>query len=565
MPRLTVVVSTHNRADALAGCLDALGQQTASADSFEVVVADGGSTDGTAALLARLRTSFELRVVTAAGGPASARNAGARAGRGRHCLFLGDDVVPRPQLVAEHLRVVGDRDDVACLGRFEIEAPDAPAPVAAWLRRRAADRHTRLTREPARLGDWDERNLSLARRTFLESGGFSPSLEALAGFELAARLTEPPVRVHPVYAAQAVAVDGHHGGVARIVEDAEREGTENVALYLQSPSLLTDLELGGFEEASPTRVAMRRLALTVPLPPRLLAAVGPLYRGDRTADFWLSFLRSYSFWSAARRALPEREAWARLTRGVTILMYHAFARDSSEASRFVIPERRFAAQMRWLTRRAAPVIDLADVAAWRLGDGLPPAGAVAITVDDGYVDNRLVAEPILRRYGLPATIFIVTARVGGTNDWDRGELTGRRLLSWDDIDELRDAGVAFGAHTRTHRELPSLREEEARSEIEGSRSDLEDRLGLPVSAFAYPHGRVDDGTAALVEEAGFAFACGIRSGRNGAVTPPFALRRLEVDGRYSLARFIAGVWFGDFRPPRRVARIAARARRRLTT
>jgi peptidoglycan/xylan/chitin deacetylase (PgdA/CDA1 family) len=227
-------------------------------------------------------------------------------------------------------------------------------------------------------------------------------------------------------------------------------------------------------------------------------------------------------------------------------MYHAIGSREEPASRFVVPAERFEQQLRALARRRRPVLGLEELAGRRQEGQLAPAGAVAITMDDGYADNRELAAPLLRRFGFPATVFAVSDRIGGTADWDgAGELTGRRLVDWDDLQALQESRVAIGAHTRTHPRLPELDERALADEVDGSRTALDDRLDLPVETFAYPYGRVSPDAVAAVARAGFVCACGIERGLNYPGTPLLELRRVPVDGDASILRFALGVRFGD--------------------
>jgi peptidoglycan/xylan/chitin deacetylase (PgdA/CDA1 family) len=257
-------------------------------------------------------------------------------------------------------------------------------------------------------------------------------------------------------------------------------------------------------------------------------------------------LESYCYWRGVRGAV-DGDTWRRLTQGTTILMYHAFGGAGERGSRFVVPRRAFERQMRWLARRR-PVLALEDLVAHRRANRLPPAGAVVVTIDDGYVDARLEAQPVLRSTGVPATVFLVTRRMGEPNGWERdGPLAGRRLLSWDEALALRRAGLALGGHSRTHPILRDLPPHELDAEVAGSQADLADALGEVVTAFAYPFGRWNEATADAARRAGFACAVTVTTGRNSAATPLHALRRAEVHGDGSLLRFVLTVVFGDAR------------------
>jgi peptidoglycan/xylan/chitin deacetylase (PgdA/CDA1 family) len=318
-----------------------------------------------------------------------------------------------------------------------------------------------------------------------------------------------------------------------VIEAAERAGAADVERWRRDPSLLAKLPLGAFDEAPLTQVVLRRLLLGLRVPPQL---VYPLSKreGVRRA------VESSSYWRGVRGAV-DAETWRRLTQGTTILMYHAFATRGERASRFVVSPRAFERQMRWLARRR-PVLRLEDLLAYRRTHRLPPAGAVVVTIDDGYDDVHSEARPVLRALGIAATVFVVTERMGEANRWDPdGPLAGRPLVSWQDARELHRDGLRLGAHTRTHPALPALSPEGVEMEVAGSREDLAAALGEAVETFAYPYGRWDEATAEAVASAGFGCAVSIRTGRNSAATSTYALRRAEIHGEDSLGRFVLAV------------------------
>src|SRR5439155_7737637 len=146
--------------------------------------------------------------------------------------------------------------------------------------------------------------------------------------------------------------------------------------------------------------------------------------------------------------------------------------------------------------------------------------------------------------GLPATMFLVTDR--STNDWDSetGGLGGRPLMS---LDEARQLGppLAVGAHTQTHPALTAVPAPQVEAEVVGSRAVLERALDRPVTAFAYPYGKMSAEVQSLVAEAGYACALSVAPGRNHPSTNAYALHRLEVRGTDTLVRFILTLWLGD--------------------
>lgn len=328
---------------------------------------------------------------------------------------------------------------------------------------------------------------------------------------------------------------------------AEHAGAADVERWRSDPSLLPTLPLGAFEEAPLLEVAFRRLLLALRVPPRLVRRLSRREGFRRAVD-------AYSYWRGVRRAVPDRETWRRLTRGTTILMYHAFAVGGERPSRFVVTRRSFARQMRWLARRR-PILGLEELLAYRRAHRLPPAGAVVVTIDDGYDDVRSQAHAVLRALDVRATLFVVTERMGDANRWDsEGPLEGRPLVTWPDARQLHRNGLTLGAHTRTHRVLPALSPEEVEAEVAGSRRDLAAALGEPVETFAYPYGKWNEAVAEAVARAGFGCAVSIKTGRNCAATPPYALRRAEIHGDDSFPRFVLAVAFGESGIVERIAR-----------
>jgi peptidoglycan/xylan/chitin deacetylase (PgdA/CDA1 family) len=247
--------------------------------------------------------------------------------------------------------------------------------------------------------------------------------------------------------------------------------------------------------------------------------------------------------------LTDVDTRRRLQHPPVVLMYHAVGDRGEPAGRYLIPMTRFAEQLHWLRRQGYQAVRLDEILEDRRAFRLPPARAVAITFDDGYEDNHRLAFPLLRDAGMPATFFLVSARLGEGNVWDvEGELAGRPLLGVDQAREMQDAGMELGAHTRSHPPLSELAEAGLDDEIAGSRGDLAQALGRPVSSFAYPYGKMSPAANAAVGRAGFLGAVCSRSAFNDPAAPDYALRRIEVRGTDSLAAFAQAVRRGHRRP-----------------
>ena len=532
---LSVVVPTYNRAWLLDGCLRALVAQVELEAELEVVVVDDGSSDGTQAVLEHYASLLPLRFERQPNrGQPAALNRGIELARGRICLFLDDDVIAGPRLLAEHVRAQREHDGAIALGNLSLQLPERAGGLARYVGRWWAGQFgdfERGVRAPTFRSCYSG-NISVPRSALLDAGGFAEWLPRSFDVELAYRLERAGLPI--VFVPEARGVQIYEKGFAPIARDFEAAGRAAVAMYRREPALLPHLPLGNFWRGSQRSAALRRALLA------LRAPIWPLHLVDRLltrSDRPYRFLQDYCYWRGVRRAERDRATWRRLTGGVVILLYHALAPPGEPASRYILPARRFARQLRWLRLRGYTVLGLDEYVRHRLEHSLPPPRSVVLTLDDAYADNAELAHPLLQRHGLTATIFAVSRRMGEPNLWSEGaEVQGRPLMTWAQAKELRRDGLEFGAHTRTHASLPGLPPEELADEVEGSRRDLEERLG-PVGHFAYPYGRLDEASVRAAEEAGFASACGIEEGRNSPGTPSFALRRCEIHGTDSLLRF----------------------------
>jgi peptidoglycan/xylan/chitin deacetylase (PgdA/CDA1 family) len=221
-----------------------------------------------------------------------------------------------------------------------------------------------------------------------------------------------------------------------------------------------------------------------------------------------------------------------------ILMYHAIGEPGEPAARFVVPIRAFERQMAWLARLRFSVVALDSAVRGLLAGEPPPPRAVALTFDDGTRDNHTLALPVLRRYGFPATAFVVTSRMGESVSWtEHAGLGGRPIMTWDEALALEPL-VSLEPHTRTHPSLPALDDEELAREVRGSREDLEARTGRPHLIFAYPYGHYDQRVETAVANAGFIAALSVTRGASDSSTAPYALKRLEIGGDDPSWRFL---------------------------
>ena len=131
---------------------------------------------------------------------------------------------------------------------------------------------------------------------------------------------------------------------------------------------------------------------------------------------------------------------------VPILMYH-YVDDAPPpagpyADDLTVRTKDFIAEMTYLVKGGYHTVSLADVYLAMAGERELPPKPVALTFDDGGIDNYQVAFPILRQLGLSATFFVITGRVGREGQ-----------MSWDELREMASQGMAIESHTVTHPDL----------------------------------------------------------------------------------------------------------------
>jgi len=240
-----------------------------------------------------------------------------------------------------------------------------------------------------------------------------------------------------------------------------------------------------------------------------------------------------------------------------ILVYHRVGIFQDKWSISTIAVLEFEKQMKYL-KKTYNILDLEELVSLIKEKKAIPKKTVVITFDDGYLDNYTFAFPILKKYKIPATIFLTTGYVGSNKIfwWDKlgyiifntkiekinlkdfGEIYPKSIrqsiqsfesfiekfknipeekrkdlieellnstnvtipkqivkdtiLSWDQVKEMAENGIKFGAHTVNHPILTQISMKNAENEIVNSKKDIEKHINEPVRTFCYPNGLSTD-------------------------------------------------------------------------
>ena len=227
-----------------------------------------------------------------------------------------------------------------------------------------------------------------------------------------------------------------------------------------------------------------------------------------------------------------------------------------------VPVARFRAQVELLLEAGFELVTVAELARAAAGRPAPPPGLAALSFDDGMDNNLTVLAPLLREYGIPATVYVITGLIGEPNPWLAPGL-GARMLTGPELLELQAAGVELGAHTVSHPDMATLDHAACLAEARNSRDALEALTGRPPATFAYPFCRFSPAAARAVQDAGFEAAV---SGLGMGSWAPYELDRAMITGIDGTPSFLAKLG-GIYQPlfdsrGGRAARVVSRRSRR---
>ncbi len=190
-----------------------------------------------------------------------------------------------------------------------------------------------------------------------------------------------------------------------------------------------------------------------------------------------------------------------------VLMYHSIDYTTDKKNRMIVSPEVFARQMEFLHNNGYNVIPLEKCVSYLADRKKPPSKTVAITLDDGYKNNYTNVYPVVKKYNIPVTIFVITGLV---------ERPG--YLDWKEIREMSDSGVVdIESHTKSHKWLTGLDDKALKDELEDSKNTLEERLGKKIDYICYPMGGYDKRVKAAARNAGY---------RAGFATKPKRLKNL---------------------------------------
>jgi peptidoglycan/xylan/chitin deacetylase (PgdA/CDA1 family) len=244
-----------------------------------------------------------------------------------------------------------------------------------------------------------------------------------------------------------------------------------------------------------------------------------------------------------------------------VLCYHSVgSRACGELRRWELTPAFFEDQMAYLRDAGYAPVPLATLARWlrEPGADMLPDRPVVVTFDDAYA-NFEQAFAILARHDVPVTLFVPTAHVGDRSSWYATQAArDRMIMSWAALADVHASGVEVGSHAHRHVPLDEQPIAVARSDIARSKALLEDKLGAPVQAFAYPYGYFDAAVRRAVRDSGFRYACAVKNWTSGPGDDHLAIARIFPPTDGDLVAFARVLLHGN-RSRRRTEAVSTKA------
>ncbi|WP_338754624.1 polysaccharide deacetylase family protein [Bacillus sp. FJAT-52991] len=223
---------------------------------------------------------------------------------------------------------------------------------------------------------------------------------------------------------------------------------------------------------------------------------------------------------------------------IPVFMYHHF--DKNIQNGVIADPAIFEEQMRLLKENGYTTLTTQDVIDIKNGKLSMPQKPIMITIDDGYESNYTYVYPILKKFNMKATIFIITDYIENPQNHP----SEYPKMNWEQIQEMSDSGlVLFQAHTDIlHTKYSSLLkpmvvngevetyeqyEQRVFNDVVKCKNILESRLGKPVTAFSYPNGLYSSSSEEIIKKAGYEMT---------VVTEPGLLDLQKDDSLYLVKR-----------------------------
>jgi peptidoglycan/xylan/chitin deacetylase (PgdA/CDA1 family) len=218
---------------------------------------------------------------------------------------------------------------------------------------------------------------------------------------------------------------------------------------------------------------------------------------------------------------------------VPILMYHYISVPPQKADRIrmdlSVTPANFDVEMAYLATHGYTSVSLYDVYNALATGALLPAKPVVITFDDGYRDVYVNAYPLLKKYHMTGTVFIISDPINSGN---------LAYLTWNMVKEMAQGGMSIESHSRTHPDMRNRSYEFLVYEILGPIEAITAYTGQTPHFFCYPSGRYDAAVIRVLKSAHTWAAVTTQAGDSRhALSDAMTWTRVRVHGTTTLQQF----------------------------
>ena len=240
-------------------------------------------------------------------------------------------------------------------------------------------------------------------------------------------------------------------------------------------------------------------------------------------------------------------------KSVPVLMYHHFDNDKKNVNDMTVQTSEFEKQIKYLKDNGYTAITLKDLTEYKENKKSLPEKPILITIDDGYRSNYDIMYPIIKKYKMKATIFVIGERIDNANK----KSNSIPKFNWKQAKEMYDSNIIdIECHTYdSHKKGPTKRGEkgifasalknETKEEFESRiTKDLEKNMnvikkniGYTPIALAYPYGDYSSKTEKILKNHGIKYSFLAEGGKEKNIGKSYLIKRIPVDGNYTLNEF----------------------------
>jgi len=221
---------------------------------------------------------------------------------------------------------------------------------------------------------------------------------------------------------------------------------------------------------------------------------------------------------------PSKNNFSKVS--IPVLMYHSI--KDKPKNEYELEIQKFKKQIKYLDNMGYTSLSIDDYYKIINGELRSPCKSVLITFDDGAIDNYTNAYPILKKYNLKATFFIVANWVNTEN-----------YMTSDQIKELSNSDMDIECHGLNHEWFSTYGYNDQYNIIAEARDKISKITSKEVNYFAFPYGDIDENCMTCLYNMGFKMGFSSIGGLSSNDDNRFCLKRQYISGNDSLADFIS--------------------------